>query len=140
MTKNYDSVHVMAAKLGLLPRSDSPGFQPEAMRLAAWLSGAFYKMTAGDALSAANELKRLYTELQNAYTQIESLKHAVSKAQSEAERYANPMVIGQRDALAEVLRELDECAAYWSEYDVPLGIHERIKSALALIPTKPHGL
>lgn len=75
MTKNYDSVHVMAAKLGLAQRSDSPGFHPEAIRLAAW----------------------------------------------------------QRDALAEVLRELDECAAYWSEYDVPVGIHDRIKAALALI-------
>ena len=29
-----------------------------------------------------------------------------------------------------VLQELAECSEYWSEYDVPLGIHERIKAAL----------
>jgi len=96
--------------------------------------------TFPDMAEVSSELRRLHADLQNAYAQIESLQHAVSKAQNEAARYANPMVIGQRDALAEVLRELDECAAYWSEYDVPLGIHERIKSALALIPTTQHGL
>ena len=115
--------------------------QPEALRLADLLErdpSEWGGLSLG--WKAAAELRRQHTELQNAYTQIESLQHAVSKAQTEAARYANPMVIGQRDALAEVLRELDECAAYWSEYDVPLGIHERIKSALALIPTKPHGL
>ena len=30
-----------------------------------------------------------------------------------------------------VLEEVDECARYWSEYDVPLGLHERIKDAIA---------
>lgn len=30
-----------------------------------------------------------------------------------------------------VLRELSECSQYWSEYDVPLGIHDRIAAALA---------
>ncbi len=30
-----------------------------------------------------------------------------------------------------VLRELAECSQYWSEYDVPLGIHDRITAALA---------
>jgi hypothetical protein len=33
--------------------------------------------------------------------------------------------------MLEVLHELDECAVYWSEYDVPLGIHDRIKAAIA---------
>lgn len=33
-------------------------------------------------------------------------------------------------AMLEVLEELDECAVYWSEYDVPLGIHDRIKDAI----------
>ena len=37
----------------------------------------------------------------------------------------------QRDAMLTVLEELDECAEYWSEYDVPLGLHERIKAAIA---------
>ena len=30
-----------------------------------------------------------------------------------------------------VLRELSECSQYWSEYDVPIGIHDRITAALA---------
>ena len=29
-----------------------------------------------------------------------------------------------------VLEEIDECAAYWSEYDVPIGLHDRIKAAI----------
>ena len=33
--------------------------------------------------------------------------------------------------LVAVLRELADCAEYWSEYDVPIGIHDRIKTALA---------
>lgn len=36
----------------------------------------------------------------------------------------------QRDALLEVLKELLESAAYWSEYDVPLGIVDRIRAAI----------
>lgn len=34
--------------------------------------------------------------------------------------------------LLEVLQELEESSSYWSEYDVPLGIVERIKDAIAL--------
>ena len=34
--------------------------------------------------------------------------------------------------LLEVLQELEESSDYWSEYDVPLGIVERIKDAIAL--------
>jgi hypothetical protein len=33
--------------------------------------------------------------------------------------------------MMEVLQELDESAYYWSQYDVPIGIHDRIKSAIA---------
>lgn len=32
--------------------------------------------------------------------------------------------------LREVLEELEESSGYWSEYDVPLGIVDRIKGAL----------
>lgn len=32
--------------------------------------------------------------------------------------------------LLEVLKELQECSEYWSEYFVPLGIHDRIKNAI----------
>jgi len=33
-------------------------------------------------------------------------------------------------SLLAVLTEVDECAEYWSKYDVPLGLHGRIKDAL----------
>ena len=33
--------------------------------------------------------------------------------------------------LLEVLRELQESASYWSEYDVPVGIVDRINAAIA---------
>lgn len=32
--------------------------------------------------------------------------------------------------LLEVLKELQECSEYWSEYFVPLGIHDRIRDAI----------
>lgn len=35
-----------------------------------------------------------------------------------------------RDALLAVLKELQESASYWSEYDVPLGIVDRINAAI----------
>jgi uncharacterized phage-like protein YoqJ len=38
---------------------------------------------------------------------------------------------GQNQKMLEVLEELDECATYWSEYEVPIGIHDRIKLAIA---------
>lgn len=39
----------------------------------------------------------------------------------------------QRDQLLAVLTELQECSAYWSEYDVPLGIVGRIDAAIASV-------
>ena len=36
----------------------------------------------------------------------------------------------QADNLYEVLAELEESSSYWSEYDVPLGIVERISDVL----------
>ena len=36
-----------------------------------------------------------------------------------------------------VLQELKECASYWSEYDVPIGIHERIDGAIAELLAQP---
>lgn len=39
----------------------------------------------------------------------------------------------QRDALLAVAKELQESAAYWSEYDVPLGIVDRLNAAIAKV-------
>ena len=36
-----------------------------------------------------------------------------------------------------VLLELKESAEYWSEYDVPIGIHERIDEAILELTAKP---
>ena len=41
-------------------------------------------------------------------------------------------LIAAAPTLLEVLQELEESSGYWSEYDVPLGIVERIKAAIAL--------
>jgi hypothetical protein len=43
----------------------------------------------------------------------------------------SPAVAG----LVDVLHELQESAAYWSDYDVPLGIADRIDAALAPFTT-----
>lgn len=43
---------------------------------------------------------------------------------------ANARLIAAAPDLYAVLSELEECSEYWSEYEVPLGIAERIKSAL----------
>jgi hypothetical protein len=40
--------------------------------------------------------------------------------------------------MLEVLQELDESAYYWSQYDVPVGIHDRIKSAIAKAKGESH--
>ena len=43
---------------------------------------------------------------------------------------ANARLIAAAPELLAVLEELRESASYWSEYDVPLGIVERIESAI----------
>ena len=39
----------------------------------------------------------------------------------------------QRDELLSICEELRESAEYWSEYDVPLGIVERLTAAIASV-------
>ena len=50
---------------------------------------------------------------------------------SPFEGEANARLIAAAPELLAVLRELDESADYWSEYDVPIGIVQRIKNAIA---------
>ena len=46
-------------------------------------------------------------------------------------RQADAALIAAAPAMLEVLEEVEECSRYWSEYDVPLGLHDRIKAAIA---------
>ena len=44
---------------------------------------------------------------------------------------ANARMIIAAPGLLEVLEEVEECSRYWSEYDVPIGLHDRIQAAIA---------
>ena len=44
---------------------------------------------------------------------------------------ANAQLIAAAPELLSIVQELQESAAYWSEYDVPLGIVDRINAAIA---------
>ncbi len=44
---------------------------------------------------------------------------------------SNARLIAAAPDLYTVVKELEESASYWSEYDVPLGIVDRIRKALA---------
>lgn len=44
---------------------------------------------------------------------------------------ANMRLICAAPDLLAVVKELEDCAGYWSEYDVPLGIVDRLRAAIA---------
>lgn len=73
--------------------------QPEALRLADALMMGNAMLPAIDLPEAADELRRLHAEVQDAHARIESLQDAVIRAESQAERYANPRLIAKRDEL-----------------------------------------
>lgn len=47
------------------------------------------------------------------------------------EQKANASLIAAAPDLLSVVKELEESADYWSEYDVPLGIVDRLRAAIA---------
>lgn len=50
---------------------------------------------------------------------------------SRDEEIANAKLIAAAPDLLAVVMELEESSSYWGEYDVPLGIVDRIKAAIA---------
>jgi hypothetical protein len=50
---------------------------------------------------------------------------------------ANARLMAAAPNLLAVLQELEESADYWSEYDVPLGIVDRIRAAIAKATGEP---
>ena len=90
--------------------------QPEALRLALLLD---YHREYGLSVThsgideqAAAELRRLHA------ANLDCLEHFNA-------------IKAERDELLAVLKELQESASYWSEYDVPLGIVDRINAVIA---------
>ena len=57
---------------------------------------------------------------------------------SENEAITNASLIAAAPDMYAVLKDLEESADYWSEYDVPIGIVDRIKAALAKAEGKNH--
>jgi hypothetical protein len=64
------------------------------------------------------------------YAKIRDSTDAVIAVLHVNETGNGPLLTAAPEMLG-MLEELDECATYWSEYDVPIGIHDRIKSAIA---------
>lgn len=56
---------------------------------------------------------------------------ALWESVSDEREQANAKLIVAAPDLLAVLKELEESCTYWSEYDVPLGIADRIRAAIA---------
>jgi thiamine monophosphate synthase len=58
-------------------------------------------------------------------------RNVVASVNNDPETVAMFQLFAAAPDMLEVLQELNECASYWSQYDVPVGIHDRIKLAIA---------
>ena len=58
-------------------------------------------------------------------------RNVVASVNNDPETVAMFQLFAAAPDMLDVLEELNECASYWSQYDVPVGIHDRIKSAIA---------
>ena len=54
----------------------------------------------------------------------------VEEALEEAEQDTSQAILAAFPEMLTVLKDLQESAVYWSEYDVPLGIVDRINAAI----------
>lgn len=63
---------------------------------------------------------------------LRSKKCDLFAADLDEARAAVAALIAERDALREALKEVEDCAEYWSEYFVPVGLPDRIRAALAV--------
>ena len=52
---------------------------------------------------------------------------------------ANAKLIAAAPDMLDMLIELQECAQYWSEYDVPLGIVDRLNAVIEKAKGDSHG-
>jgi hypothetical protein len=58
-------------------------------------------------------------------------------AEGDEQCWADARLIAAAPNLLSVLQELEESADYWSEYDVPIGIVDRIRAAIAKATGEP---
>ena len=77
-------------------------------------------------LSDAPKFQAIANNLNRALAEIENLR----KANLDVMMHFNALM-DERNELLAVLKELQESASYWGEYDVPLGIVDRINAAIA---------
>ena len=85
---------------------------------------------AGLSIRSGNERDASHISYLQICADINGLRKK-SEKYADTEAQANARLIAAAPDMYAVLRELSECSQYWSEYDVPLGIHDRIAAALA---------
>lgn len=74
---------------------------------------------------------RRYKDKTGRVSKIEGRGRRVCTFQpSDLNAEANAALIAAAPEMLAMLLELQECAGYWSEYDVPLGLKERLDTAI----------